>query len=319
LWIGEDIALQRPVAIRILDPGDARTTSALAGACAASVVTDARCVRVLDLSDTPEPGLPLAAREKSECVIVRAWVDGTTLGELLADAPLNPPDAADLVAEVAEVVASAHDAGLVHAWLDPQHVVVTATGHVAVLDLGIAAVLHSAPTATESVDRTHAMDVRALGALLYAALTSRWPLPTPTPLDAAPMTTAEGHQPLPPRRLRAGVPGSLDALCRRALGEAVGGREPFSNAREVAIELRRWLGKEGLTPSSLAVRRTVPATNRGPSRGERRRRASRWGIGVLVAALAAGTLAIGVQVLDSLFSEPEGSPPPGPTETLPGP
>jgi serine/threonine protein kinase len=314
LWIGEDIALKRPVAVRVLDPTDVRASSALEGARAASAVTDARCVRVLDLSESTSTADSGTSDTDALCVIVRAWVEGTTLGELLGDAPLDPTDAADLVAEVAEVVASAHDVGLVHAWLDPQHVVVTTHGQVAVLDLGVAAVLHSHPTDGEPVDATHAMDVRSLGALLYAALTARWPLPTPTPLDSAPTTSDENPQPLPPRRVRAGVPGSLDALCRRALGEAVGGRPPFADAREVAVELRRWLAKEGLTQSDLVVRRSTPAAGRAPSPGSRRRRAIRWGVGVLIAALALGTLVIGVQVLDGLLGEPDGSPPPGPTD-----
>ncbi len=326
LWVGEDTALKRAVAVRVLDSADPRTPIVLEAARAAAALDDARCVRVLDVTSPADSGTTTA----DAACIVRAWVDGTTLGDLLVEAPLDPAEAADLVADIAEAIAAAHEAGLRHGLLDPQHVVLTPGGDVAVLDLGIAEALHTPlqdGSAAESDAESDAApppntealtDVRALGALLYACLTGRWPGITPSVLD--PAATISGPQgstvPLPPRRARAGVPGALDVLCRRALGERVGHEEPFDDARSVAVALRRWLGRAGASTSDLAERRA--ATGAGEPRSTvaaAGSTAARWIVGLIVAVLVAGVAFIGVQVLDDAFGEPEGSPPPGPVNT----
>jgi serine/threonine protein kinase len=322
LWVGEDTALKRAVAVRVLDPTDPRTPVVLDAARAAAALDDARCVRVLDVTSPADSGISA----DSAC-IVRAWVDGTTLGDLLVEAPLDPAEAADLVADIAEAIAVAHEAGLRHGLLDPQHVVLTPGGDVAVLDLGIAEALHAPlPGADADPENSAASrspvealdDVRALGGLLYACLTGRWPGRTPSVLD--PATTISGPQgsvlPLPPRRARAGVPGALDVLCRRALGERVGQEEPFDDARSVAVALRRWLGRAGASTSDLAERRA--ATGAGEPRSSAANAGStlaRWIVALIVVVLVAGVAFIGVQVLDDAFGEPEGSPPPGPVST----
>jgi serine/threonine protein kinase len=322
LWVGEDTALKRAVAVRVLDAADPRTTLVLEAARAAAALDDARCVRVLDVTSPADSG----ASADAAC-IVRAWVDGTTLGDLLVEAPLDPAEAADLVADIAEAIAVAHEAGLRHGLLDPQHVVLTPGGDVAVLDLGIAEALHAPLSDADSENEADPAsrpqadaltDVRALGGLLYACLTGRWPGSTPSVLD--PAATIGGPQgstvPLPPRRARAGVPGALDVLCRRALGESVGHEEPFEDARSVAVALRRWLDRAGASTSDLAERRA--ATGAGEPRSTAAAAGSkvaRWIVGLIVAVLVAGVAFIGVQVLDDAFGEPEGSPPPGPVGT----
>jgi hypothetical protein len=324
LWVGEDTALKRAVAVRVLDATDPRTPIVLEAARAAAALDDARCVRVLDVTSPADSG---STTLLDAACIVRAWVDGTTLGDLLVEAPLDPAEAADLVADIAEAIAVAHEAGLRHGLLDPQHVVLTPGGDVAVLDLGIAEALHAPLPDTDPANeadvasrpRADALaDVRALGGLLYACLTGRWPGSTPSVLD--PAATISGPQgstvPLPPRRARAGVPGALDVLCRRALGEQVGQEEPFEDARSIAVALRRWLGRAGASTSDLAERRA--ATGAGEPRSTAAAAGSkvaRWIVGLIVAVLVAGVAFIGVQVLDDAFGEPEGSPPPGPVGT----
>lgn len=317
LWLGEDTVLHRRVAVRLLELSDPHTAPALAAAHEAASFDDARCVRVLDIAaEASIPGrgdLPATTAG----VVVRAWVDGSSLGEILHDAPMDATEAADLVADVADVMARAHAAGLHHASLDPQHVVVTRDGDVAILDLGIASVLHDEnPAAELLLPLPPAHDVRSLGALLYACLTGRWPLSTPSPLDQAEVIgDGEDSRPLPPRRIRAGVPHPLDAMCRRALGETVAGEAPFDDARTVSVELRRWLYRAGASSSELVTRRA--ATGQGEPRAvvaESASRAMRWVVGVIAAALLVGGVILGFQVLDAVFSEPAGSPLPGPTE-----
>ena len=65
-------------------------------------------------------------------------------------------------------------------------------------------------------------DARGLGALLYAALTARWPGADADEhrLEAAPRV---GDRLCTPRQVRAAVPAAVNVLCRRALGEAAAG------------------------------------------------------------------------------------------------
>ena len=314
LWIGEDTALKRPVAVRLLDPTHARTPGVLDAARRAAAIVDARSVRILDI--TPATG-------DEPAVLVRAWVDGPTLAEHLGDGPMDPIDAAELVAELADVVASAHETGVADAWLDPQHVVLTPHGDAAVLDLGVTAALGPAPGPQDTADaapadpsvHAHAhADVRALGGLLYAAVTARWPLPSSTSLDPAP-TAGDPPVLLPPRRVRAGVPGPLDVAVRRALGETIGAQGPLDDPRELALELRRWTGRARPAARRSGRRGAGPVESGGTTRG-RTSRPARVTVGLIVAALAVGLLALTVQVLDGLFGEPDGSPPPGPTRSI---
>jgi serine/threonine protein kinase len=295
LWIGRDEVLQRPVAIRIVAAPFREQIVAAAGT--AAVVDDGRCVPVLD-----------AAADVG--VVVRAWIDGRTLAELLAEGPLAAAESADLVADLADAIASAHDRGLVHGSVDPQHVVIAPGGQVAVVDLAVADALRTADGAEPG---TALDDVRGLGGLLYAALTGRWPLPAPSALDRA-IEDGRGKA-IPPRRAKAGIPPPLDALCRRALGEDVGGDAAFDDARALAVALRSWLRRSGSRsgPRDGQQRRggARPAGRRGSAR------AVRIVVGLIVVAFLAATILLAVQVLDGLFTEPDGSPPPGPVGSAP--
>jgi hypothetical protein len=92
------------------------------------------------------------------------------------------------------------------------------------------------------------------------------------------------------------------------LGEQVGGDQPFDDARAVAVALRSWLRRSGSTSAGSGRART---TGRGAT-GRRSARAVRWFVTLIVVAFIVGTVLLAIQVLDGLFTEPEGSPPPGP-------
>jgi hypothetical protein len=197
-WMAIDETLARPVTVLTFAPGFPRIREVVTAARSASRLTDARLAQVFDVED-----------DWDRAYIVMEWVAGDSLDDLLADGPLDPAHGAEIVAEGAEALAVAHEAGLAHLCLTTDSLRWTPGGGVKVLGLGIDAAL-SGTTA----DDPALADTRGLGMLLYAALTCHWPGPDNPTLPPAPL--ADGR-PRSPRQVCAGVPASIDEVTCQAL------------------------------------------------------------------------------------------------------
>jgi hypothetical protein len=209
LWRGDDLVLARPVAIRVLPRAEsARSADRLiAAAVRSGRLVHAGAASTYDATTTETESGTVA-------YVVSEWVDGTTLTGLLEEGPLSPERAVRIVLAVARVLVAAHARDVAHGDLHPGDVVLTPHGGVKVLDLEVRAALTEEVAEASSQER-QARDVRALGALLYACLTGRWPLSADRGLPAAP-TTSDGAV-CTPRQVRAGVPRELDAVALAAL------------------------------------------------------------------------------------------------------
>ncbi|MFD0529237.1 serine/threonine protein kinase [Kitasatospora arboriphila] len=139
-----------------------RAKAVLTAARAAALLNDPRFVQVLD-----------AVQEGDLVYVVREWLpDASDLAHLLADGPMEPYDAYQMVRQVTDAVAAAHRRGQAHLRLTPRCVLRTDTGQYRINGIAVDAALRGLPT--EEAERT---DTRAIGALLFAALTHRWPYP----------------------------------------------------------------------------------------------------------------------------------------------
>ncbi|MGW3786244.1 protein kinase family protein [Micromonospora chokoriensis] len=198
VWRGVDVILRRPVAVVLRYPGGDSATEMLQAAVAASRVIHPNLVGVYDAID-----------EADRAYVVREWVDGQSLRDLTADGPLDPARATAIGNAVASALAAVHATGMVHGNVHPGTVMISDEGRVVLAD------------ARTDGDDSQENDIRAVGGVLYFALTGYWPH-TEAPLRGA--TAGHGRAAIPdavrdaagvlaaPRQVRAGVPAYLDDL-----------------------------------------------------------------------------------------------------------
>ena len=227
-WRAHDQVLNRNVGIEMLSSSDPRADHFLQAARESTAVTDPRFLRVLDLIED----------EQNHHLVVREWARAFPLNQLLAQSPLPNRRAATVVAEVAEALSHAHEHGVYHRRLTPHQVLLKQSGAVRVVGLGVTTALSPVgrQDSLEDLQGYEQLDVQALGKLLYACLTSRWPGAHVDGLNAAP--TEHGRL-LRPRQVRAGVSRDVDTTCDRILGTPPRNHAtPLRKAADIARTLR---------------------------------------------------------------------------------
>ena len=131
-WRAHDELLDRAVGLCLLPAGDEHAERVLHAARRAAALTDARFLRVLDASEVDGPLGKVV-------YVVNEWVRATNLTDLLADGPLPPGEARDVALAVTEALCAAHEAGLAHLCLEPEHVLRTTHGQVKLVGLAVEA------------------------------------------------------------------------------------------------------------------------------------------------------------------------------------
>jgi len=218
-WVGFDELLNREVGVDLIAAGHPRARAMEAAARNAATVPDVRFVQVLDVAD--ENGL---------VYVVTEWVsDASALTQRLARGPLSVPLATRIARELAVAMAEAHACEMRHGALDPDKVLLTTTNQVKILGLCLETAMSGAEMATP------AEDVRAVGAIWYAALTGRWPGEEPAfGLPAAPR--AHG-KPFTPAQIRAAIPKAVDQLVEQALEAADGDVPVIDSAKTLTSSI----------------------------------------------------------------------------------
>jgi eukaryotic-like serine/threonine-protein kinase len=206
--------------------------------------------------------------------LVHEFIQGQTLKNVIADRPLNPRRAVDLANQIAEGLADAHAADLVHGHLTADSIVVTSRGNAKIMGLGVAGWSPtSTPLDVSAEAAAPSADLAAIGMLLFEMLIGRRPSPGAGVPSAA----------------NASLPRELDPIVAKALGKSGG----YESAVTMAAELRA-------VGAMLEVRQEASAAAGAMAAARRKKPSSKW----LVIALVVGVvtaLALGALALNGFF------------------
>jgi serine/threonine-protein kinase len=202
-------------------------------------------VRIHDVGQAD--GLPYLSLE---------FIDGGSLAQQMTGRPQDITRAAWTIRTVARAIHAAHRQGIVHRDLKPANILLAADGRPKITDFGLARRLgddsdwtrtgtivgtpdYMAPEQTrgQAQDAGHLVDQHALGAILYELLTGRPPFRGATPSDT--IEQVRTQEPVPPTRLRPGVPRDLETICLKCLQKEAQRR--YVDAEALADDLDRFL------------------------------------------------------------------------------
>jgi Protein kinase domain len=303
VYLADDLRLKRKVALKVLARG--RDTDA---------VFRARFLRESELAASLDHASVIPIYEAGEAggllFIAMRYVNGSDLGRLLLDGPLEPRRAIELGEQIAAALDAAHDSGLVHADVKPSNVLIDAAGHAYLADFGLTTRLQDrtapqhglqgtvdyiAPEQIEGKEADGRADAYSLGCLLHECLTGAPPFH-----DDSDVATLFGHLHAPPPN----TPGAGDALARALAKDPADRYASCSEMVEAARHAlglnsrsrRRWPFALGTTGLALIAALALILTQGGSHAGAARDGLVRLhaGTGKVVERLSAGEQLTGV-------------------------
>ncbi len=305
VWRATDIEFQRQVAVKRLHArhvDDAEFAERFRReARVVARLSHSHLVRMLDAGD-----------DESGPYLVLELVEGETLKQRLARlGPLDPSEAARIVAQVADALDYAHGQGIVHRDIKSQNVLLSNDGTAKLADFGIARLLEA--DAEPSLTQTDMMvgsadyiapeqaeggvidartDIYSLGIVLYEALVGRLPFAGEGFVAVA---VKHVNETLPdPREISSSVPAGLAAVAMRAAAKEPDDR--FPDAASMAAALRGDArGATAVHPLGVLGSATTTRARRRAARSSRAAKgiAAALSVIALVAAGIAGMTLLG--------------------------
>ncbi|MET8551197.1 serine/threonine-protein kinase [Micromonospora zamorensis] len=338
VWRAVDETLDRCVAIKMLQPR--LVTDAGFGerfrreARAMAALRHPGVAQVYDYGEVSRSGAPVLAYIVMECV------QGQPLSQRIAEVGrLGVAEAMSVAAQTARALQAAHDAGVVHRDVKPSNLIIEPDGHVVLVDFGVAVTqeavsltatnqvvgtaLYMAPEQIAKNETSPAIDIYALGAVVYHCLAGRPPHQGETALAVALRHLEEEPPPLPED-----VPEAVRRLVATAMAKEPVHRFPTAAAMATAAQAVTDPSDELLRTATAATSIAVPAEHPAARRsalGGAARRARRAGspgsagLAVLLGSMAAAAAVLVFADPTAMMTGPTGRPstPPVVSPTVP--
>jgi TolB-like protein/Flp pilus assembly protein TadD len=245
-------------------------------------------------------------REGDLAYAVMELLEGETLGSRLDRGPIPWREACEIAIDVAEGLVAAHAKGIIHRDLKPDNIFLTSSGHVRILDFGLARSVRVVPPEAQNSGRTTPMitapgfvigtigymspeqvrgrsvdarsDIFSLGCVLYEAVTGLRPFARETSADT--MSAVLTQEPAAPTESGRQVPYELGRVIGRCLEKNPAMR--FQTAADLVFALRA----VAHVSETLAIFPATPA-------------ARRWRRGLVVAGAVAAVAVASVLIVRS--------------------
>jgi eukaryotic-like serine/threonine-protein kinase len=131
VYLGEDIRLDRKVALKILPEqftrSEDRVRRFIQEAKSASALNHPNIITIYDIGQV-----------ESSHFIATEYIEGETLRRHIGRGRMNVSEALDIAIQIASALGAAHQAGIIHRDIKPENVMIRPDGYVKVLDFGLA-------------------------------------------------------------------------------------------------------------------------------------------------------------------------------------
>ena len=196
--------------------------------------------------------------QEDSAYIVSDFVEGPSLREWLVGRELDPREAAELCAKIADALHQAHESGVIHRDLKPGNIILDSTGEPHLTDFGLAkretgettmtvegrilgtpAYMSPEQAAGEAHTVDRRTDVYSLGVMLYELLTGERPFRGNSQML---LFQVLHEEPRPLRALNHRVPQDLEIVCLKAISKEPANR--YATALAMMCDLKRFLRSE---------------------------------------------------------------------------
>lgn len=200
-----------------------------------------------------------AAESDDHDYIAMEYIEGKTLKDRLSEEHLSLEDLVHKATEIADALGVAHEHGIVHRDLKPSNIMIDRSGHIKIMDFGLAkqvlltnvaaedtvttaltghgaivgTIDYMAPEQLLGEDADARSDIFAFGIILYELLTGTHPFRKSSAAQTAHTILSDAHISL---RHAVNTPPLLDHIIRRAL--ARNPHDRYQSMRDLAADLR---------------------------------------------------------------------------------
>ncbi|WP_175935839.1 serine/threonine-protein kinase [Corynebacterium sp. Marseille-P4321] len=271
VWLADDVANEREVAIKVLRPEFSSNQEFLERfrneALSAQGINSDNVVATYDYREVESPA------GFTVCFIVMEYIRGESLADLIArEGQLEEPLALDVLEQAAHGLAVIHRMGLVHRDIKPGNLMITQNGQVKITDFGIAKAASAVPLTrtgmvvgtaqyvspeqAQGLQVTAASDVYSLGVVGYEMLSGKRPF-----TGDSSVSVALAHVSAEPPALPISVSAPARELIEIALRKNPANRFRDGNELQLATAQVR----QGLRPAQPGGHTQVVATEPSPT------------------------------------------------------